>query len=90
MKNFYASMFISLMCALSAQAAVIQVTSDKSGTELQAAVNAASSGDTLKVQAGTYYGNFTMKEGVNVIGVLLSWMQMPTGVCFTKPLLSPR
>ena len=68
MKNFYASMFISLMCALSAQAAVIQVTSDKSGTELQAAVNAASSGDTLKVQAGTYYGNFTMKEGVNVIG----------------------
>ena len=68
MKNFYASMFISLMCALSAQAAVIQVTSDKSGTELQAAINAASSGDTLKVQAGTYYGNFTMKEGVNVIG----------------------
>ena len=61
MKNFYASMFISLMCALSAQAAVIQVTSDKSGTELQAAINAASSGDTLKVQAGTYYGNFTMK-----------------------------
>ncbi len=44
MKNFYASMFISLMCALSAQAAVIQVTSDKSGTELQAAINAASSG----------------------------------------------
>jgi len=68
MKNFYASMFIILMCALSAQAAVIQVTSDKSGTELQAAINAASSGDTLKVQAGTYYGNFTMKEGVNVIG----------------------
>ena len=68
MKNFYASMFISLMCALSAQAAVIQVTSDKSGTELQAAINAASSGDTLTVQAGTYYGNFTMKQGVNVIG----------------------
>ena len=62
---FYA---FGLMCALSAQAAVIQVTSDKSGTELQAAINAASSGDTLKVQAGTYYGNFTMKQGVNVIG----------------------
>ncbi len=38
---FYA---FGLMCALSAQAAVIQVTSDKSGTELQAAINAASSG----------------------------------------------
>ncbi len=62
---FYA---LGLMCSLSAQAAVIQVTSDKSGTELQAAINAASSGDTLTVQAGTYYGNFTMKQGVNVIG----------------------
>ena len=61
-------MFISLMCALSAQAAVIQVTSDKSGTELQEAINGAKSGDSVLVQAGTYYGNFTMKEGVNVIG----------------------
>ena len=59
---FYA---LGLMCALSAQAAVIQV---KSGTELQAAIDTASFGDTLKVQAGTYYGNFFMKEGVNVSG----------------------
>ncbi len=62
---FYA---LGLMCALSAQAEVIQVTSDKSGAELQAVITAAESGDTVLVQAGTYYGNFTMKEGVNVIG----------------------
>ena len=62
---FYA---LGLMCALSAQAAVIQVTSDKSGTELQEAINGAKSGDSVLVQAGTYYGNFTMKEGVNVSG----------------------
>ena len=62
---FYA---LGLMCALSAQAEVIQVTSDKSGAELQAVITAAESGDTVLVQAGTYYGNFTMKEGVNVSG----------------------
>ena len=62
---FYA---LGLMCALSAQAAVIQVTSDKSGTELQEAINGAKSGDSVLVQAGTYYGNFQMKEGVNVSG----------------------
>jgi hypothetical protein len=45
-----------------------QVTADKSGTELQAAINAAEAGTTVYVQAGTYVGNFTMKEGVNVSG----------------------
>ena len=48
--------------------AQVQVTADKSGTELQAAINAAEAGTTVYVQAGTYEGNFTMKEGVNVSG----------------------
>ena len=68
MKHFYVSLFIGLMCALSAQAAIHQVTSEKTGTELQAVVNAAEAGDSVLVQAGTYYGNFQMKEGVNVSG----------------------
>ena len=68
---FYA---LSLMCSVSAQAAVITYSYDGSktaaenGTALQAAITAAESGDELKVQAGTYVGNFTMKEGVNVSG----------------------
>ena len=45
--------------------AQVQVTADKSGTELQAAIDAAEAGTTVYVQAGT---NFTMKEGVNVSG----------------------
>ena len=48
--------------------AQVQVTADKSGTELQAAIDAAEAGTTVYVQAGTYIGNFTMKEGVNVSG----------------------
>lgn len=48
--------------------AQVQVTADKTGTELQAAINAAEAGTTVYVQAGTYEGNFTMKEGVNVSG----------------------
>ena len=38
------------------------------GGDLQAAINAASSGDVVLVQAGTYEGNFTMKDGVYVSG----------------------
>jgi len=48
--------------------AQVQVTADKSGTELQAVIDAAEAGTTVYVQAGTYFGNFTMKEGVNVSG----------------------
>ena len=70
---FYA---LGLMCALSAQASVTTYAYDgdkseeENGTALQAAINAAEESgiDTLKVQAGMYYGNFTMKKGVNVIG----------------------
>ena len=45
-----------------------QVTSDKTGTELQAAIDAAEAGTTVYVQAGTYQGNFKFKDGVNVSG----------------------
>lgn len=70
---FYA---LGLMCALSAQASVTTYAydGDKSeeanGTALQDSIDAAAESgiDTLKVQAGKYYGNFTMKEGVNVVG----------------------
>lgn len=41
-----------------------------SGDNLQDAVNLAESGTTIYVAEGTYNGNFTMKEGVNVSG---SW-----------------
>ena len=74
MKHFSAFLFIGLMCSISAQAAVItysydgEKTTAENGTALQAAIAAATSGDELKVQAGTYVGNFSMKEGVNVSG----------------------
>ena len=74
MKHFSAFLFIGLMCSISAQAAVITYSYDgekteaENGTALQAAIAAAESGDELKVQAGTYVGNFSMKEGVNVSG----------------------
>ena len=45
-----------------------QVTADKTGVDLQAAIDAAKAGDTVYVQAGTFYGNFKMKDGVNVSG----------------------
>lgn len=60
-----------LALCLTASAALIaqtQVTADKTGTELQAAIDAAEAGTTVYVQAGTYQGNFTFKEGVNVSG----------------------
>lgn len=43
-------------------------TAAENGTALQAAVDAATAGDEIKVQAGTYIGNFSMREGVNVSG----------------------
>lgn len=38
------------------------------GQDLQKVIDDAAKGDTLLVQAGTFTGNFTMKEGVNVSG----------------------
>ena len=74
MKNYLLPLFAGLLCITFAQAATRTLAYDagktaaENGTALQAAINAASSGDELKVQAGTYIGNFTMKEGVQVSG----------------------
>ena len=68
---FYA---LSLMCSISAQAAVItysydgEKTAAENGTALQAVISGAESGDEVRAQAGTYIGNFTMEDGVNVSG----------------------
>lgn len=40
----------------------------KSGDDLQAAINAAAAGDRLLLAAGTYKGNFKLKDGVNISG----------------------
>ena len=53
------------MTGLSVMAASTQVLQ---GADLQTALNNASPGDTLLLQAGTFTGNFTMKDGVNVSG----------------------
>ena len=74
MKHALFSLTAGLLCCLSVHAATINHAYDGSksaaenGTALQAAVNAASAGDEIKVQAGSYIGNFSMKEGVNVSG----------------------
>ena len=56
---------LSVLASASLMAAQVKVTA---GSNLQAAVDDAPSGDTVLVQAGTYEGNFTMKEGVYVSG----------------------
>ncbi len=64
MKKLY-FLALSIFASASLMATQVQV---KAGDDLQAAVNAANSGDTVLVQAGTYEGNFTMKDGVYVSG----------------------
>ena len=64
MKKLY-FLALSIFASASLMATQVQV---KAGNDLQTAVNAASSGDTVLVQAGTYEGNFTMKDGVYVSG----------------------
>lgn len=56
-----ATILVASMCA-TAQTQV------KVGDNLQTAIDTAKSGTTLYVQAGTFKGNFTMKDGVNVSG----------------------
>lgn len=74
MKHSFLLLLIGLLCWTGSHAATRTYAYDGSktqaenGTALQAAIDAASSGDELKVQAGTYIGNFTMKEGVQVSG----------------------
>ena len=37
-------------------------------TQIQSAINAASSGDTILVRAGNYYGNIRLKSGLKILG----------------------
>ncbi|MBQ9751607.1 MAG: hypothetical protein IJV81_02100 [Paludibacteraceae bacterium] len=64
MKKLY-FLALSIFASASLMATQVQV---KAGNDLQAAVDAANSGDTVLVQAGTYEGNFIMKDGVYVSG----------------------
>lgn len=64
MKKLY-FLALSIFASASLMATQVQV---KASNDLQAAVDAANSGDTVLVQAGTYKGNFTMKDGVFVSG----------------------
>ncbi len=64
MKKLY-FLALSVLASASLMATQVKVAA---GEDLQAAVNGASSGDTVLVQAGTYEGNFTMKGGVYVSG----------------------
>ena len=64
MKNILL-LLTTLFASITMSAAVITV---QSGANLQTAINGASSGDEVKVQAGTFTGNFTMKDGVQVSG----------------------
>ena len=64
MKKIY-FLALSIFASVSLMATQVKVAA---GTDLQAAVNGASSGDTVLVQAGIYEGNFTMKDGVYVSG----------------------
>lgn len=64
MKKLY-FLALSVLASASLMATQVKVAA---GSDLQAAVDGASSGDTVLVQAGTYEGNFTMKAGVYVSG----------------------
>ena len=62
------SLFALCLMASVGLFAQTQVTADKTGAELQAAIDAAEAGTTVYVQAGTFKGNFIMKDRVNVSG----------------------
>ena len=64
MKKLY-FLALSIFASASLMATQVQV---KAVDDLQLAVNKAEAGDTVLVQAGTYEGNFTMKDGVYVSG----------------------
>ena len=65
MKKTFIPLFVGLLCWTGAQAAIIQVSV---GDDLQAKINSATSGDEVRVHAGTFTGNFSFKNGVNVSG----------------------
>lgn len=69
-KLYFLALSIFASASLMATQVKVAASSDlqAAGSDLKAAVNGASSGDTVLVQAGTYEGNFTMKDGVYVSG----------------------
>ena len=79
MKKTFIPLFVGLLCWTGAQAAIRYVSpSGKDANDglsvatakatLTAALNSATSDDEIRVQAGTYEGTYTMKDGVNVSG----------------------
>jgi hypothetical protein len=61
---------LALMGAGQAAAATLRVCSDanKCYTSIQVAINAASEGDTIKIDAGIYDGNLTVEKSVTLVG----------------------
>ncbi len=62
MKKIYALALSVVSCAS------VFATQVKVGDNLQTALDTAKAGETLYVQEGTFVGNFTMRNGVNVSG----------------------
>ncbi len=67
--SLYAALFFLLWSGL-AFSATYSVDDDPGAdfTSIQAAINAASAGDTILVREGTYYENISLKTGVDVLG----------------------
>jgi len=59
---------IVFLGAVSVLAATLEVGPGKTYTTIQAAINAASNGDTITVAAGTYAENVTVNKGVSLVG----------------------
>jgi len=74
MKKTFIPLFVGLLCWTGAQAATINhaydgtKTAAQNGDALKTTISNATSGDEIRVQVGTYQGNFTFKDGVNVSG----------------------
>lgn len=65
MRKTFIPLLVGLLCCTGARAAIVQVSV---GDDLQAAITSASFGDEVRVHAGTFTGNFSFKNGVNVSG----------------------
>ncbi len=83
---------LAIINAATAMAKTMTVPSSAYST-IQGAIDAASSGDTIQVLAGSYEENLTLKSGVNVLGAgfettILLWIMTTTvsGVTNRHPL----